>query len=417
MSGDRRRARRRRLALPAGAVLVALVALGIGGWSAGHDGVDDWAEVRRGDLAIAVEVTGTLAAVDAARLGPPLVPNLWDQKIAFMAPEGAEAQPGMPVLGFDASQLERDLVEKGAERDTADKELEKRATQLAMGREKDALRLAEAEARRRRARLKVDVPPDLLAAHELAAARRDLALAEREIDYFGRRLELLRREAAAELASLTGRRDRAALRVRQIEIQIAAMTVRAPRRGTVIYVTDGQGRKKQVGDSAWRGEKVLEIPDLSRMRADGQVAESDAGRLRSGQRVSLRLDAHPDLLFAGRVRSLASTVAPRSEEDPQQVVALEIALDATDRQRMRPGMRFQGEVEVERVRGAVLAPAEAVFSTAAGPRVWRRGLFGAEEVRPRLGRRNADAVEVLAGLAPGDRLARRDLGLAEEAPR
>jgi multidrug efflux pump subunit AcrA (membrane-fusion protein) len=405
--------RRRRLALVAAA---ALLPAGFLGWSAGREGDGEWVEVRRGDLVVGVEVTGTLAAVDAVRLGPPPIANLWDFKLAFQAPEGTEVQAGTPVLGFDASELERDLLEKQAERDTADKELEKRATRLGMDREKDALRLAEASARRRRAALKVDVPAELLSAHELADARRDLALAEGEIAYLTRRLELLRRQARAELDSLAGRRDRAALRVREIEQQIAQMTVRAPRPGTVIYLADWQGTKKKVGDSVWKGQTVVEIPDLARMRADGQVAEAEAGRVRPGQRVTLRLDAHPDLRFAGRVRSLRGTVETRSPADPQKVVALEIALDATDRLRMRPGMRFQGEVEVERVRGALLAPSEAVFATAAGPRVWRRQLLGAEEVRPHLGRRDARAVEVLAGLVPGDLLARRDLALDEEAP-
>ncbi len=413
MTAPRARRQRRRLALIAAAVLLPA---GVLGWSAGREGDGEWAEVQRGDLVLDVEVTGALAAVDAARLGPPPIPNIWDFKLAFLAPEGTEGQAGMPVLGLDATELERDLLAKQAERDTAEKELEKRVTELAMDRGKDALRLAEAEARRRRAALKVAVPPELLAAHELAGARRDLALAETEIAHLTRRLALLERQTRAELDSLAGRRDRAALRVREMEQQIAQMTVRAPRAGTVIYVADWQGRKKQVGDSVWKGETVVEIPDLARMRADGQVAEAEAGRLRPGQRVTLRLDAHPDLLFAGRVQSLRSTVERRSPEDPQKVVALEVALDVTDRRRMRPGMRFQGAVEVERVRGALLAPAEAVFATAAGPRVWRRGLFGAEEVQPRLGRRNARAVEVLAGLAAGDRLARRDLGLAEAAP-
>jgi multidrug efflux pump subunit AcrA (membrane-fusion protein) len=52
----------------------------------------------------------------------------------------------------------------------------------------------------------------------------------------------------------------------------------------------------------------------------------------------------------------------------------------------------------------LLAPADAVRSTADGPVAWRRSLFGSEPVHLEVGRRNERFVEVLAGLAEGDRL-------------
>ena len=71
---------------------------------------------------------------------------------------------------------------------------------------------------------------------------------------------------------------------------------------------------------------------------------------------------------------------------------------------MRPGMRFQGTVELGRVRNAVLLPRSAVFTTSRGPVAYRRGLFDVETVPLRLGRQNDQSVEVLFGLRPGDRI-------------
>jgi multidrug efflux pump subunit AcrA (membrane-fusion protein) len=96
------------------------------------------------------------------------------------------------------------------------------------------------------------------------------------------------------------------------------------------------------------------------------------------------------------------------------VVGLSVALDRTDPLRMRPGMRFQGTVETGRAKGLLVVPAEAVLATASGPLVYSKTLFGVEAVRPRLGRRNDRAVEVLGGLAAGDRLARSPARLYEE---
>jgi multidrug efflux pump subunit AcrA (membrane-fusion protein) len=371
---------------------------------------EEWAQVQRQDLVVGIETTGTLGAVQSVEIGPPQLDDVWDYKIAFLAPEGSEVRQGQPVLGFDTSNLENTLLETMAERDSAQKELEKKQANLEMTRDEDELRLAEAKARARRAGLKVDVPADLVASKELAESRADLQLAQREIAYLENRLSLQSREAEAETAALRNKRDRAAWRVRRAEEAIGRMTVVAPRDGTVVYLSDNRrGReKKKIGDGAWRGEKILEIPDLRQMRADGEVDEADAGRVAMGQRVVFRLDAHPDVIFTGRVRAIQSAVQTRSQNDPVKVVGLDLSLDQTDPQRMRPGMRFSGTVELDRVPRALVVAAETVFNRPAGPTVFRRTRWGVEEVHPKLGRRNDRWVEIVSGLAEGDAIALRD---------
>ncbi|HEY0780853.1 MAG TPA: efflux RND transporter periplasmic adaptor subunit, partial [Thermoanaerobaculia bacterium] len=268
-------------------------------------------------------------------------------------------------------------------------------------------KLAEAEAKQRKAKLKVDVPPELVAANSLAEAKADLALATNEIAYLKDKLRLGRQEGEAGLRALADKRDRAASRVAEAQRAIAQMTVTAPRDGTVIYIATRQSEKKKVGDSSWRGEKLIEIPDLRKMSAEGEIDEADAGRVAVGQRVTLRLDAHPDVTFSGRVELIRAAVQSRSQNNPQKVVRLRVVLDRTDPQRMRPGMRFLGTIEIARIAQALVAPAEAVFNRADGAVVYRQTRFGVEAVKPELGRRNSRWVEIVRGLAAGDRVSRR----------
>lgn len=397
----------------AGAVVLAVAAaLWLVAGRAAASAGGDWIEVRRDDLVVGAPVSGTLSSVQSQRIGPPQIENVWEFKIAFLAPEGMQVRAGDPVLGFDTSELERELLDKMAERDSAEKELEKRLTNEEIEIQSQRLQLAEAEARQRRATLKVQVPEALVAAKELAQAREDLALADREIAYLKERLRLDALQSRAETGSLTKRRDRAAARVREMEDAIKRMTVTAPGTGTVVYVATGQGEKKKVGDSCWRGQSVLEIPDLRAMRAEGEIDEADAGRIALKQRVTLRLDAHPDDVFTGRVRSMGGSVRSRSESNPLKVVKLDIDLDRTDPQRMRPGMRFSGTVEIERAARVLVVPPEMVFNRPEGPVVYLRKGWGTEAVRPVLGRRNERLVEIVKGLAAGDLISRRDL--AEE---
>jgi multidrug resistance efflux pump len=312
---------------------------------------------------------------------------------------------GAPILGFDTSELQKRLDENRAESESARKEIEKRRADLALRREDEKMNLAEAEARLRKTALKLEAPPDIVPIKERKQVELDYAMAKRETAEIRARIADLERAAAAEIALLTSKQARAAAIVRDTEDGIRKMTVMAPRAGTVVYTQNWRGDKKKIGDTCWRMERVIEIPDLAHMIAKGDVDEVDAGKVAVGQRVTLRLDAHPDEELHGTIRSAAKTVVQqKGTNDPLKVLRVEIALDRSDPAKMRPGMRFQGTVELARVRGAVLVPPDAVFVSPKGPVVYRRGLFGVETIPIRLGRRNERFVQVLSGLDAGDRV-------------
>ena len=384
----------------------AALALPIAIWhGVGAGGAARWAEVARRDLVVTVAVEGTLEAVESMLLGPPPVPQTWRYEIAFLVPEGTEVEAETEVLGFDSSKLERTLEEVRAAAETAAKDLEKLEADLEIRRRDDELALAEAEGQRRRAELKLGQPEEIVAVRAAAEARLDLELATRRVEFCARRLELIAQEERTSLEVLREKRSRADRRITEIEESIDDLTVRTPGAGTVAYVSDHEGEKAKVGESVWRGDKVLEVLDLSRMRAAGEVSEIAAGRVAPGQPVTLRLDAHPDVVFSGRVSAIERAVKQRSRSDPSKVFRLQIELDETDPQRMRPGMRFQGSIEISRSPQALVIPTAAVFATARGPVVFRAGPTGRKVVYPELGRRSDDAVEVVAGLRAGDRVA------------
>jgi hypothetical protein len=182
------------------------------------------------------------------------------------------------------------------------------------------------------------------------------------------------------------------------------MAVKATRAGTVVYRQDWRGEKKKVGDGTWRAESVLEIASLDRMAALGQVDEVDASRVSVGQKVGLRLESHPEREYAGVVERVASLVQTESPESRVKVVQLELRLETTDPLLMRPGMRFRGRIEVSRTRGVLQIPLEAVSSAPTGPTVMRLAGGTPRPTAVKLGRRSREAVEVLEGLAEGDRV-------------
>src|SRR5687767_15646110 len=109
------------------------------------------------------------------------------------------------------------------------------------------------------------------------------------------------------------------------------------------------------------------------MAARGQVDEVDASKVAVGQRVGLRLEAHPDKEYSGTVERVAPLVQTESPESRVKVVGLEIRLHETDAVLMRPEMRFRGRIETARVRGVLQVPLAAIESTASGPVVTKLG--------------------------------------------
>lgn len=391
--------------IPAAAVLLFF----FGGWTLRNklaaDRQGEWVSVARGDLVTGVEVIGTLAAVESDTLGPPQIPDVWDFKISMLAPEGSDVKRGRPVLAFDTTDLQRRLDENRALAEQAKKEIERKRANVSVQREDDKLKLAEAEAKLRKSSLKLEAPPDIVGVKERKEVELENTLSKREVESIRRRLATLERAAAAEIRLLESKQHAAEAIVARSENAIRQMTVLAPRDGTVVYLADWRGEKKKVGDTMWKGLRAMEIPDLRRMKANGEVDEAEAGKIAVGQRVTLRLDAHPDDEFHGTIVQASRTVQQQTgTKNPVKVLRVEIKLDRTDPSKMRPGMRFQGSVELARLRNTLLIPRNAVFMTERGPVAYRRGLFAVYTIPLKLGRENDQSVEVRSGLGSGDRV-------------
>lgn len=388
-----------------GLVLLALLVVGVHTYR--QQATGPWFELQRRDMVLGVDFEGELEAVQSVFLGPPPVPGVWTFKVSFLAPEGKEVAAGQPVLRFDASDLQRKLQQRLAERDSADKQLEKAVQDLQVRERNLELSLAEAEARWRQTQFSVDVPADIVSRREIEEAKIDQRLAQLEIDHLRAGLAAMDNIRETKLANLRQRRDRAADKVTTLQDGIAAMTVEAPRAGTVILTNNWRNEKIKVGDQVWRAYRVIEIPDLSAMRVDAEVAEADAGRLRVGQPATLYLDAYPDREYRGRLTSIRRAVQAKTHRPAEKVVKVQVELETTDTERMRPGMRLQGRLEVERIRDVVTVPEDAVFTGPAGIWVWTRTPWGKERRVPQLGRRDGRYFQVLDGLDAGDRVLSR----------
>lgn len=379
---------------------VAAAVIGVSAWGVSRSGGADAGQCQpvRRDLTLQVAVEGELIAGNTLRLGPPSLPSLWNFKLSFLAPEGTEVKPGDPVLRFDTSEIQQQLLQKTAERDSAEKELEKKRLDLDKEQRAKLFQRSEAEARLRRAELALAMPEGVEAPAVVKQSRIDRDLARLEVASIDAGLSHLEQRSTAEVDTLIRRRDQAAARVRELQTNIQAMTVAAPQPGTVIYVSERGSEKSKIGDTVWFMQKIIELPDLTSLRGDASVAEADAGRVVVDQPVSLRFDAFPDSIVRGTVANVRKTVQKKSRRAIEKVVRLEVALDDPDPQRMRPGMRFRGHIEIARFDDALVVPHEAVFYGPQGAEVRIRSLGSTRAVQPVFGAADETGIVVTSGL-------------------
>ncbi len=383
--------------------IAALVALALS--TASGPGSGSSLKVERRDLTFGVETEGELRATKTVLLGPPQIQSTWNFKISMLATDGQSVEEGTPVLAFDATELERKLQERQARAESTQKELSKVTTDLEIAGHTLELELAEAEGRLRQAQLRAGVTAETTASRELEKARIDLQLAGKEIEAINALLVEHKERERSETAAFRKKVATARQTVEQLRQDVAAMTIVAPRSGTVVLREDWRGNKMDVGDDVWRAQKILEIPDLTKMEGAALVNEQAAGLLREDLVATLALESQPDHEYQARILSIRRSIGRKSPQSPEKVVRVVLALDETDTERMRPGMRFRGTIVTDTAVNVLALPLNAINSNPDGrPYVDTIGTFGKRKVFPVLGRRNTDYVEVLSGISEGTRV-------------
>lgn len=392
----------RTLWVSAGVIIAALVVTFWPARQTRSDVAQD-AIVRRGDLNLTVPASGSLVAGRSVDIGAPTFEDMHEFKVARLAPEGVQVQPGQMLMELDGQDVMRNLMDYQAEMNKTQEELNKKRLEYDIQLRDLRVRVETARVSVEKAKHKVDVDPRLMALQDHKQAQIELAQAEKEYSQLTEKMQATQRMMGAELAVLENTLAKNRLRLERAQMQQKALTVKAPIAGVLIYRRSWNGEKKQVGQSTCSHDIFLQIPDLSTLRLEAMIEESDAGRVRVGQAATIRLDAFPELQITGRVTQMGTVLRTKRWDIPVKIVDATIELDRQEG-KLLPGMTAQVEIEVERVANVLLAPVEAVHEKA-GRAIVRIRSDSTQVERPvRVGRRNRQFVEILQGVGEGEKL-------------
>ncbi len=236
---------------------------------------------------------------------------------------------------------------------------------------------------------------DLLAAR--AAARRDYEQAQADAANAASDLRVAETTLAAarDRLRVLGRTPEQIARIEETRQVNAVVTVTAPIAGTVVQRRVGPGQWLTAG----AGDPVYTIADLSTMWLVAAVREMDAPMVRVGQEVTVTVGALPDHNFRARITSIGAGLDPQTRRLP-------VRAEVEDPEHLlKPEMFATFRINVGTMAEAVAVPTSAVIYRGAEASVWLAlpdNRFILRRIQP--GMRTGDTLEVLSGLAPGDRV-------------
>jgi RND family efflux transporter MFP subunit len=198
--------------------------------------------------------------------------------------------------------------------------------------------------------------------------------------------------ATLQLDSAKGRVTQAKGGVKEAQTMKQYALIRAPAAGLITR------KRVEVGDQAAPGRPLLEFMDPSRLQFETFVPESKLSSLKIGRKVEVIIDAVGDERIAGSIAEMEPSSDPVSH-------STKIKIDLKDAGGALPGMYGRALIPTGK-RRAVMIPQKAVFKRGQLTAVYL--LDKAQTLHFRLiqtGKLFRDQIEVLSGLAGGERIA------------
>ena len=165
--------------------------------------------------------------------------------------------------------------------------------------------------------------------------------------------------------------------------------IRSPIAGVVTH------RQVEVGDDITTNQDLFVVADFDPLLARVHIPEKDLGKVRVGQSAYLEAESLPGQPFIGRVARMSPIVNPDSG-------TLKVTVEVHDARELKPGSFVTVNIVTRVKPDALVIPKKALILESDMDRVYHIVGDTARVVRVERGLSDAERVEILSGLSPGD---------------
>jgi macrolide-specific efflux system membrane fusion protein len=180
--------------------------------------------------------------------------------------------------------------------------------------------------------------------------------------------------------------------------------VRSPMAGTVVSLAVRPGQMVAPMQPA---APLMRIADLSQMTVAARVAENDVTRLRPGMAANFTTPGYPGKQWSGKLRQVMPIPADSSGEQGKEAFYIVLFEVKNPDRELMSGMSAKVQFMVAQAQDAVLLPAKCLGAEGDDGLYSVNVVDAGQKVSPRkvkVGLRNGQDVQILSGLAAGDRV-------------
>ena len=358
------------------------------------------AKIKFGDFLIELAASGEIKAAKSINVSAPRVRT--NLQIVNLAAEGTVVDSGDFLIQFDTNELQKTIDDKRSELEITQANFDKSLASMEANMAQLVSSLENSQASYDLATLRLE---QMAFEADVKVQEEKLRLRQSEISFEQSRskIESQKKMDKAEVTTLELKIKQAKSELEKAQDQLSQMTVTAPSPGLVVYQKIWQGgdmEKIKIGDTPWRGQALIQLPDLSRMQVMTEVSEVDIGILKKGQTATAKLDAFPDPTFTGVIGDIASLAHEKSGQSEIKVFDVIVDINESD-EILKPGMTVKVTILTQKLTDKYFVPIESVFEKDGEKVIFvLNGSVKAVKVIP--GKRNENEVVIEGDFAEGD---------------
>ncbi len=352
------------------------------------------ARVKSGPLAIRVQAPGTLKP-EVLRWITASSPGVAED-VKVLPGDRVKADTVLAVLGNP--KLESAVIT--TQSDLANAQATLVSTRATLKDRLLSLRgnLATTRANAQAARLEAEAQKKLVDQH--VVSRLDYARTQLDADNLAAQVKLTEQRVAAfksnmraQMQAQQAKVDARSAALAEAQAEVSALNVNAGLAGVVQEVA------VQNGQTLTLGGNIARIASLKHLKAVLQVPPSEAGELIVGQKVAVLLNVGAGTTLHGRVERIAPTVSQGS-------VNVDVSLPGDLPSGARPNLSVSGTIDIATLKQAVYVQ-RPVYSQPDSTQTLYKLVAGGSAAIPvpvHFGRASDQAIQILSGLKPGDRV-------------
>jgi HlyD family secretion protein len=364
--------------------------------------------VRSGTFTEELIEEGTLRAVNSIAITAPRISYRYGGlKLTSFVEDGKEVFIGDTLMIFDLSEIMKAIADNEQQLVIANAELEKLiATQ------QSAISDLEADMEIARISREISKLNFEQSVFESDIARKEIALRLENADIaLDRAKEQIENRKRINQEDLTQKK----ISIKQLQDvlddarnSVSSLFVTSPANGIAIIEQNWSTQQKwQVGEQPYSGSKLIELPDLDEMLAEIKINEVDVSKILPGMEVTIITDAYSDIVYHGKVSSIANLAQNKDNNSKIKVFPVEISITGSS-ENLLPGLTASCKIRIQEIPNVLYIPLEALFREQAEEFVYVKTSSGFRKQNVKTGASNTDFKVITEGLIGDEEIAMSD---------